>query len=424
MEMTRAFDGWKIVIAPQALKGSLDAVAVCAAIAEGARNVAPSASLAVFPLSDGGEGLTRTLVEATGGRYLDDTVTGPLGGPVHATWGIMGARGSGVTESARAPVAVIEMAAAAGLPLIPAEQRDPLRATTLGVGELILRALDAGCREIILGLGGSVTNDGGAGMAQALGARLLDARGADLEPGGGALAQLDRISLEGLDPRLARARVTAACDVRNPLCGQEGASAVYGPQKGATPMQVAALDAALKRYAEVITRDLGRAVEEAPGAGAAGGMGAGLLAFTDARLEAGARLVMGLSGIEDALRDAALVITAEGRLDAQTAYGKVVGAVAKAGRVAGARVVALAGSVALDRDGLSALGVDIALPLADGPLSIEECMRDARRLLIAATERALGLMALGASLAQRRRRLSCRANRPRSREGAVGVSER
>lgn len=392
-------DGLSVLIAPQALKGSLTAPEVGAAIAEGTRRAAPGAALSVIPLSDGGEGLTRALVEATGGRSLAAEVTGPLGERVQAEWGTLGARNAAGKQ--QPPIAVIEMAAVAGLPLIPQERRDPTRATTRGVGELILQALDAGCGEIILGLGGSATNDGGAGMAQALGARLLDVDGADLEPGGAALARLDRISVEGLDPRLARTRITVACDVSNPLCGPEGASAVYGPQKGATPAQVAELDAALARYASIIQRDLGRAVAESPGAGAAGGLGAGLLAFTNARLTPGARLVMDTLGVAEMLREAALVITAEGRLDDQTAYGKVVGAVAREAQAAGARVVALAGSVALDGAGLAALGVDVAMPLADGPLTLEESMRDARRLLAAAAERALGLILLGASLARR-----------------------
>jgi glycerate kinase len=339
-------------------------------------------------------------VEATGGRLLAAEVTAPLGERLQAEWGLLGPRGDKGAGAAGGLVAVIEMAAAAGLPLVPLERRDPARATTRGVGELIVRALDAGCAEIILGLGGSATNDGGAGMAQALGARLLDSVGGDLEPGGAALARLDRITIEGLDPRLARTRVTVACDVSNPLCGPQGASAVFGPQKGATPALVVELDAALARYAAIIQRDLGRAVVETPGAGAAGGMGAGLLAFTTARLVPGARLVMETLGVEEALRGAALIITAEGRLDEQTAYGKVVGAVAHAARAAGARVVTLAGSIALDEAALVALGVDVALPLADGPLTLEESMRAAPRLLTAATVRALRLIRLGASLAR------------------------
>lgn len=383
----------KIVVAPQALKGSLDAPAAGAVIAEALAEALPAARVIVTPVADGGEGTTRALVEATGGQLLSAPVTGPLGAPVQANWGILG----GQTEPA-GPVAVIEMAAAAGLPLVPPHQRDPARATTRGVGELLLVALDAGCRQIVLGLGGSATNDGGAGMAQALGARLLDAAGHDLPPGGAALARLDRIDPSRLDPRLAQTRIRVACDVTNPLLGAQGASAVYGPQKGADAALVAALDAALARYATVIQRDLGRDVASLAGAGAAGGLGAGLLAFTQAELTPGAPLVLETLRFAELVADAALVIVAEGRLDEQTAYGKITSAVARLAQAAGARVVALAGEIALDDTALAALGIDAALPLAAGPLTLEQSMAQARPLLARATRRALRLMRVGASL--------------------------
>lgn len=383
----------KIVVAPQALKGSLDAPAAGAVIAEALAEALPAARVIVTPVADGGEGTTRALVEATGGRLLSAPVTGPLGAPVQASWGILG----GQTEPA-GPVAVIEMAAAAGLPLVPPHQRDPARATTRGVGELLLVALDAGCRQIILGLGGSATNDGGAGMAQALGARLLDAAGHDLPPGGAALARLDRIDSTGLDARLAQTSIRVACDVTNPLCGPLGASVVYGPQKGADAAMVAMLDAALAHYAALIQRDLGRDVADVPGAGASGGLGAGLLAFTSAELTPGAPLVLEAIHFAAIVAGAALVIVAEGRLDEQTAYGKITAAVARMAQAAGARVVALAGSVALDDAALATLGIDAALPLASGPLSLDESMAQARPLLAQATRRAVRLMRVGASL--------------------------
>ena len=382
----------KIVVAPQALKGSLDAPEVGAAIAATLSDALPDAEVVVVPVADGGEGTTRALGSATGGRMLAARVTGPLGSPTDATWGMLGG------DTSAGPVAVIEMASAAGLPLISSEQRDPLRATTRGVGELILHALDAGCRSIILGLGGSATNDGGAGMAQALGARLLDADGRDLPPGGAALARLARIDITRLDPRLMETSIRVACDVTNPLCGPRGASAVYGPQKGADVQAVATLDAALARYASVIQRDLGRDVAETPGAGAAGGLGAGLLAFTRATLTPGAPLVLETLRFAETLRGAGLVIVAEGRLDEQTGYGKIIHAIAREAHAAGAAVLALAGSIALDDDALTALGVDAALPLAAGPLSLEESMAQASALIPAATMRALRLMRLGASL--------------------------
>ncbi len=412
----------KIVIAPQALKGSLDAISVGAAIAAGAELAKPTLvsaygapiEVVVIPVADGGEGTTRALVAATGGQLRAATVTGPLGAPVAAEYGLLGDMGApdNTTEDAhnaeeddlsgalygRGPTAVIEMASAAGLLLIPAERRDPLAATTYGVGELIRQALDAGCAQIIVGIGGSATNDGGAGMAQALGARLLDADGHDLPAGGAALARLARIDASGLDARLAQARILVACDVTNPLVGPEGASAVYGPQKGATPAMVEQLDTALTHYAAIIQRDLGRVVAQTPGAGAAGGLGAGLLAFTNARLIPGARLILGALDFTQRIQGAQLVITAEGRLDGQTAYGKSVGAVAAAARAVGASVVALVGALAADDATLAALPIAVALPIADGPLTLAESMQRAPELLTTATTRALRLLALGATL--------------------------
>lgn len=384
----------KIVVAPQALKGSLDAPDVGAVIAAALGEALPAAQVIVTPVADGGEGTTRALIDATHGRLGATQVSGPFGAPTQATWGILGA---GEAPFA-GPVAVIEMAAAAGLPLVPLDQRDPSRATTRGVGELLLAALDAGCRQIILGLGGSATNDGGAGMAQALGARLLDAAGHDLPPGGAALARLDRIDSTGLDARLAQTSIRVACDVTNPLCGPLGASVVYGPQKGADAAMVAMLDAALAHYAALIQRDLGRDVADVPGAGASGGLGAGLLAFTSAELTPGAPLVLEAIHFAAIVAGAALVIVAEGRLDEQTAYGKITAAVARMAQAAGARVVALAGSVALDDAALATLGIDAALPLASGPLSLDESMAQARPLLAQATRRAVRLMRVGASL--------------------------
>ena len=398
--MPGTMPGMKIVVAPQALKGSLDAPEVGAVIAATLAGALPEARVVVVPVADGGEGTTSALVSATGGRMLSALVTGPLGAPTQATWGILGAAGalSDAETHADAPVAVIEMAAAAGLPLLTASQRDPLRATTRGVGELLSRALDAGCRSIILGIGGSATNDGGAGMAQALGARLLDADGRDLPPGGAALARLASIDVTHLDPRVASTTIRVACDVDNPLCGPRGASAVYGPQKGADAAMVATLDAALAHYATIIRRDLERDVADVPGAGAAGGLGAGLLAFTSATLTPGAPLVLEALHFEETLQGAALVIVAEGRLDEQTAYGKIIGAIAQAAHAAGAGVLALAGAVALDDAALERLGVHAALPLAPGPLSLDESMARTRELLPQATLRALRLMRLGASL--------------------------
>jgi glycerate kinase len=371
----------KIVVAPQALKGSLDAPDVGSSIAAGIRAVFPDADIQVIPVADGGEGTVSALVAATGGRLHRATVTGPRGEPVAAEFGILGA-----TAAFSGRTAVIEMAAASGLPLIPLERRDPRVTTTRGTGELMRAALDLGCERILVGIGGSATNDGGAGMAQALGSRLLDADGAELPPGGAALTQLAHIDLTSLDPRLQRTEILVACDVTNPLYGPEGASAIYGPQKGATPEIVRELDAALRHYAGILRRDLGA------------GLGAGLLAFAHAQLTPGAPLILKALDFDARLQGVALVITAEGRLDAQTAYGKAVGAVASAAKHASARTIALVGSLAADEAALAALGIDVAIPIAHGPLTLEESMARAAELLTSATTRALRLIQLGQEL--------------------------
>lgn len=384
----------KIVVAPQALKGSLDAPEVGEAIAKAVRALLPAAEVLVVPVADGGEGTVRALVAATDGELCSATVTGPLGEPVRAEYGILGQRKENMGER----TAVIEMAAASGLPLVPPASRNPRVTTTYGTGELIKAALDAGCKRILIGIGGSATNDGGAGMAQALGARLLNAAGSELPTGGAALARLAHIDTSGLDPRLAGVQVRVACDVANPLYGPEGASAVYGPQKGATPEMVAELDAALRHYASILLDDLGADVAHMPGAGAAGGLGAGLLAFTHAELVPGARLVLDALDFAAKVREAALVITAEGQLDQQTAYGKAVGAVAASARQAGAHVIALVGRLTADDATLAQLGIDAAVPLADGPLTLEASMSRAAELVASATTRTLRLMLLGQTL--------------------------
>ena len=381
----------KIIIAPQALKGSLEAPDVARAIARGLQRVWPQAECILLPVADGGEGTVRALVEATSGQIVPASVTGPLGKDVAGFFGILGTPGE-------APTAVIEMAAAAGLPLVPQGQRDPRLTTTRGVGELIRLALDHGCRRLIIGIGGSATNDGGAGMAQALGAALLDERGAELSPGGAALARLNRISITHLDQRLPDIETLVACDVSNPLCGPEGASAVYGPQKGATPAMIKELDAALAHYADIIRRDLGQDVRDVPGAGAAGGLGAGLLAFLNARLTPGAPLILDALRLNDHLRGAALVFTAEGRLDHQTAYGKAVAAVAARARAQSVPVIALAGSLGPGYQTLYQHGIDAILPIPDAPLPLKQAQARAAELLAATAERAARLITIGKQL--------------------------
>lgn len=376
----------RIVIAPQSLKGSLTAAQAGEAIAQGIRAVVPEAELRIVPVADGGEGTVQALVDATGGKLISQTVTGPLGEPVVASYGLLG---DGLQLTA-----AIEMAACAGLPLVPPEKRDPRITTTYGVGELIRAALDQGARHFILGIGGSATNDGGAGMAQALGAELTDAAGAPLARGGAALAALANCSSEHLDPRLHDCTFDVACDVTNPLCGPLGASAIYGPQKGATPEMVEALDAALAHYADVLARDLGVSVRDQPGAGAAGGLGAGMVAFLQARLRPGAAIVLEAVQLEEHVRGADLVVTAEGQLDGQTAYGKSVGAVAQLAKRHGLPVLALAGSIGDNYRATYDLGIDAIALLPPGPVSLAYAMEHAAHLMCDATERAFRLIQL------------------------------
>src|SRR5438094_254546 len=278
----------RVIVAPQSFKGSADAVAVASAIARGIRRAWPGARVEEMPLADGGEGTVRALVTATNGGTRRSRVHDPLGREIDAEWGVLG---DGVT-------AVVEMAAASGLPLLEPSERDPRITSTRGTGELILAAAASGAHRIVIGIGGSATNDGGAGMARAFGYRFLDRSGNDLPEGGAALARLGRIDGQ-TDPRLVRPSIEVACDVRNPLLGPEGASAIYGPQKGATPEIVRELDAALARYADVVEAFVGRSIRDVPGAGAAGGLGAGLLAFLDARLVSGAELVLRAVGFAE-----------------------------------------------------------------------------------------------------------------------------
>src|SRR6266702_1868243 len=377
-----------IVIAPQSLKGSLTAYEAGQAIASGVRAILPEAEIDIIPIADGGEGTVQALVDATNGTLLHQTVTGPLGEPVTAFFGLLG---DGTT-------AVIEMASCAGLPLVPPAKRNPRITTTYGVGELIKAALDRGCRHFIIGIGGSATNDGGAGMAQALGASLLTDKGTEIAFGGAALAALSHISLASLDPRLQECSVEVACDVTNPLCGPTGASAVYGPQKGATPEMVVQLDAALAHYAQIIERDLGLTVSNVPGAGAAGGLGAGLLTFLHATLRPGAQIVLEAVQLEEQMRTADLVITAEGQLDSQTAYGKSVGAVASLAKRYGLPVLALAGGLGEDYQVVYTLGVDAVAVLPSGPMTLPYAMEHAAELTTDSAERTLRLLKVGTNL--------------------------
>lgn len=357
----------KIIIAPDSFKGSLTALEVCDAAARGIAAIGPAIETISVPMADGGEGTVQSLVDAAGGSLRTVCVRGPLGEPVEAVYGLLG---DGVT-------AVIEMAAASGLPLVPLEKRNPLHTTTYGTGELIKAALDAGARKLIVGIGGSATTDAGLGMAAALGAKLLDASGHEVAPTGAGLLDLARLDLSALDPRLAEARIRVACDVDNPLYGRCGAAHVYGPQKGATPEIVAQLDRGLQQFAAVVLRDLKQDIAEMPGAGAAGGLGAGLVAFCGATLEPGVKIVIDTVGLREKMAGADLCLTGEGRLDFQTAFGKTPKGVADVAAEMGVPVIAFGGAVALDADNLQEFFAAV-FSICNQPLSLEEAMAPER----------------------------------------------
>lgn len=357
----------KIVIAPDSYKESLSALQVASEIENGFRAIFPDAEYVKLPVADGGEGTVEAMVAATQGKIVRLRVTGPLGEPVDAFYGLSG------DESC----AFIEMAAASGLELVPPARRDPLVTTSWGTGELIANALDRGVQHFIIGIGGSATNDGGAGMVQALGARLLNAQGKQIGYGGGSLPQLASIDISQLDARLRQCRFEVACDVTNPLTGEEGASAVFGPQKGATPELVAQLDGALAHYAAIIQRDLDIDVLHISGGGAAGGMGAALHAFCQAELRRGIEIVTEALGLDELVKDATLVITGEGRIDSQTIHGKVPIGVANVARRYNKPVIAIAGSLTADVGVVHQHGLDAVYSVLYSICTLEEALDNA-----------------------------------------------
>jgi glycerate kinase len=376
----------RLLLAPDAFKGCLSAMAVCGALAEGIRRVSPEARIRAIPLADGGEGTTEALVAATGGWLQTVTVTGPLPEEkprVEARLGWLGER-----------TAVVEMASASGLPLVSVGGRNPLRTTSYGTGELIVAALNGGARHVILGLGGSATNDLGAGMAQALGVRFLDAAGCPIKEPlcGGRLLEVASVDGTGVHPGLAACRLEVACDVDNPLLGPMGATAVYGPQKGATPPMVAALEAGLAHLITLLETATGRQVRDQPGAGAAGGMGAMVLALGGEAPRPGIELVLAASGFQEALADTDLVLTGEGRVDGQTAHGKTISGVARAAAAAGVPVVVIAGEIGPGASALHAIGVSSLFSLVPGPMELSMAMVQAPALLADAAERVLRLV--------------------------------
>jgi len=357
----------KIVIAPDSFKESLSALEVAKAIESGFREIFPQAEYVKLPVADGGEGTVEAMVAATGGRVVEVEVTGPLGEPIKAFFGLSGDE----------KIAFIEMAAASGLESVPQARRNPLKTTSYGTGELIKSALDHGVQHCIIGIGGSATNDGGSGMVQALGAKLLSQDGREIGHGGGELIKLDKIDISGLDKRIKKCRFEVACDVTNPLTGDKGATAIFGPQKGATPEMIEQLDGYLKHYAGVIKRDLGIDVEEVPGAGAAGGMGAALYGFCDAELRQGIEIVTEALGLDALVRDATLVITGEGRIDSQSINGKVPIGVARVAKRYNKPVIAIGGSLTKDVDVVYEHGLDAVFSVLYSVCTLDEALENA-----------------------------------------------
>ncbi|VEC02060.1 Glycerate kinase [Cedecea lapagei] len=354
----------KIVIAPDSYKESLPALDVATQIEAGFREIFPDAQYVKLPVADGGEGTVEAMVVASQGRIVDVRVTGPLGEPVTAFYGLSGDE----------RCAFIEMAAASGLERVPLALRNPLVTTSYGTGELIRHALTQGVKRIIIGIGGSATNDGGAGMLQALGVRLQDAQGEEIGYGGEALARLANIDVSGLDDRVSGCCFEVACDVTNPLTGDKGASVIFGPQKGATPAMVRQLDEALQHYADVIRRDLDINVAQVAGSGAAGGMGAALLAFLKADLRSGIQIVTEALGLEEQVRDATLVITGEGRIDSQSIHGKVPLGVAQLARRYGKPVIGIAGSLTKDVGIVHRYGLNAVFSVIHSVCTLEEAL--------------------------------------------------
>jgi glycerate kinase len=372
-----------ILIAPDSFKDCLTASEVAGALKKGIMEVLGDATVQMVPMADGGEGTVAAVIHATGGTRVTVKVRDPLMRPVESFYGITG---DGRT-------AVIEMAAASGIELLQQGERDPWITSTYGTGQLIRDALDKGCQRIMIGIGGSATNDGGSGMAKALGVRFLNRNGTEIEEGGGALAELHSIDLKGLDPRVSQTEIVVACDVTNPLTGPEGASVVYGPQKGADPGMVARLDENLAHYARIVNNQIKRDISDIPGSGAAGGLGAGLLAFLDARLASGFEVVADTVLLAEKIAKADLVITGEGKMDHQTQFGKTPYGVAQMASKLGKPVIGVAGSLEEGAKVLYKHGFDLLLPIQEKPEELSLALKLAGDQLIRTGER-IGRMVL------------------------------
>jgi glycerate kinase len=371
----------KIVIAADSFKGSCSSLQVANLAEKGIKKVFPAAEVVKVPVADGGEGTTEALVTGLKGSFRRITVTGPLGTKVTAEYGILPGK-----------VAVMEMATASGLPLVAEADRNPALTTTYGTGELIKDALDQGCRKLMLGIGGSATNDGGMGMAQALGALFQDTAGQELGFGGGALAKLAKIDLAALDPRLKEMELITLCDVANPLCGSQGASYIYGPQKGAKPEDLPVLDQNLRHFAAQVKLHLGKDIAEIPGAGAAGGLGAGMIAFCDSKLRRGIDTILELVELESKLAGADLVITGEGRIDGQSIFGKVPVGVGLLARKHEIPVIAMVGGIGPGAEAVYEYGIGSIVSIVNRPMPLEESIREAETLIAEAAERLMRII--------------------------------
>ena len=378
----------KILVAPQEFKGSISALSASEAAKNGILRVFPEAEVVLCPVADGGDGTLETLVEVSGGEVRTCSVQNPIGETIQAQWGAMG---EGVT-------AVIEMARTSGLALLSLDERDPLNASTYGLGQAISEALNEGFRKFIVGIGGSATNDAGAGMAQALGANLLDARGNTISFGGAALSSLQTVDISNMDSRIKESKFLVACDVSNPLTGEEGASAVYGPQKGATPEMVQRLDDALSNFATVVKKDLKKDVAEMSGAGAAGGLGAGMMAFMGAELKAGVDIVLDTVNLRDKLSSVDLVITGEGGMDFQTIYNKAPIGVARIASEHNIPTIAIAGLLGSNFKIVHEHGIRAATSIVNGPITLEEASDRAFELISDSVEESLRFISVGMDL--------------------------
>ena len=369
----------KILVAPDSFKGSLTAMEAAENIKRGIHNFDSEINVDLLPMADGGEGTVQSLVDATDGEIIEKEVTGPLGDQVEAFYGLLGDK----------KTAVIEMAAASGLPLVPEEKKNPLKTTTYGTGELIASALEHGVEQIIIGIGGSATNDAGVGMAQALGAEILDAEGNQVDFGGGNLDQIESMNLNNLDSRLKDVEILAACDVDNPLYGEDGAAYVYAPQKGADTKMVEILDQNLRHFNQITIKELDKDTNKIPGAGAAGGLGAGLVAFLNAELKAGVDIVLEIIDFESRLKDVDLVITGEGMLDGQSIYGKTPVGVSRSAAKKDIPVIAVAGTLGRGVEKVLDHGINAYFSIIDRPAELKEIVERSPELLANLSEQVI-----------------------------------